>query len=128
MKPNILIVDDNSLLRETTRSILEANVPAVRIFEAVDGKDALAQILDHRPDLILMDIGLPGENGLTLTRKIKAVHPKIVIIVFTNHDLPEYRAAAFENGADFFISKSSPKMVLSKLVESIFADARLKQP
>jgi DNA-binding NarL/FixJ family response regulator len=128
VKSKILIVDDNSMLRETTRSILNSNLPAVRIFEAVDGKEALAQIIDHQPDLVLMDIRLPGENGLTLTRKIKAVHPKIIIIVFTNHDLPEYHAAAFEHGADFFISKSSPKMVLSRLVESIFADARLKQP
>jgi DNA-binding NarL/FixJ family response regulator len=129
VKSKILIVDDNSMLRETTRSILKSNLPdAVRIFEAVDGNEAFAQISDHPPDLILMDIRLPGENGLKLTRKIKAVYPKIVIIIFTNYDLPEYRAAAFKNGADFFFSKSSPKTVLIKLMESIFADDRLKQP
>lgn len=128
MKPKILIVDDNSMLRETTCSILKANFPVPRIFEAVDGKEAFAQVHDHLPDLILIDVRLPGENGLKLTRKIKNLYPEIVIIVFTNHDLPEYREAAFEYGADFFFSKSSSGRKLSALVESIFPDYRLRHP
>ena len=96
MKPEILIVDDNSMLRETTRSILESKFPDLRVFEAGDGKEACAQIQSHVPDLILMDIKLPGENGLELTRKIKGSCPDVSIIIFTNHDLPEYREAAIE--------------------------------
>jgi DNA-binding NarL/FixJ family response regulator len=118
----ILIVDDNSVLRETTRSILESKFPLLRIFEAGDGKEAFTQIHDHLPDLILMDIRLPGENGLKLTRKIKELYPKMVVIIFTSYDLPEYRDAAFENGAEFFISKSSRDgRRLTALVESVLA-------
>ena len=123
MKPKLLIVDDNSVLRETTRSILESYFPLLRIFEAVDGKEALNEIHDHSPDLVLMDIRLPGENGLELTRKIKAKYPKIVIVIFTNHDLQEYRDAAFESGAEFFLSKSSNgRGRLTTVVKSVLAD------
>jgi DNA-binding NarL/FixJ family response regulator len=124
LKSKLLIVDDNSMLRATTRRILESNFPELRIFEAADGKEAFIQIHDHLPQLILMDIRLPGENGLKLTRKIKAKYPKIVIVVFTNHDLLEYREAAFENGAEFFLSKLSPgRGRLIAVVESVLADA-----
>jgi CheY-like chemotaxis protein len=120
VKPEILIVDDNSMLRETTRSILESKFPDLRVFEAGDGKEACAQIQSHVPDLILMDIKLPGENGLELTRKIKGSCPDVSIIIFTNHDLPEYRVAAFESGADFFLSKSMPnERKLTTVVESM---------
>ena len=52
-----------------------------------------------------MDIRIPGESGLALTGKIKAAHPDIIVVVNTSYDLPEYRSAAYEMGADHFISK-----------------------
>ena len=123
VKPKILIVDDNPMLRETTRGILKSKFPALRVFEAADGKEDFAQIHHHLPDLILMDIRLPGENGLELTRKIKNLYPEVVVIVFTSHDLPEYRKAAFENGAEFFLSKSSRSGGrLTTVVESVLTD------
>lgn len=124
MKPNLLIVDDNSIVRETTRSYLESKFPALNVYEAIDGKDAFIQIRDHEPDVILMDIRLPGENGLKLTRRIKDLYPQIAIIIFTGYDLPEYRSAAFENGAAFFLSKSSlPQKKLISAIDSILTEA-----
>ena len=125
MKPKLLIVDDNSMLRETTRSILQSKFPALRVFEAGNGKEAFAQIHDHPPDLILMDIRLHGENGLDLTKEIKARYPRMKVIIFTSHDLPEYRRAAFENGARYFLSKSSNGLKLRNMVAAIFSDAGL---
>ena len=122
--PKALIVDDNSMLRETTRTFLESKFPGLCVLEAQDGKEAFQQTHNHRPDLILMDIGLPGENGLRLTRKIKNLYPQIAIIIFTNYDISEYRQAAFEYGADFFFSKSSlHKNKLVKTVDCILAGA-----
>jgi len=118
--PRALIVDDNSMLRETTRLFLESKFPGLCVHEAEDGTEAFQQTHKHKPDLILMDIGLPGENGLRLTRKIKKLYPQITIIIFTNYDLSEYRKAAFECGADFFFSKSSTnRRMLTAVVESI---------
>ena len=123
MKFNILIVDDNSLVRETTRSYLESKFPALEVNEAVDGDDAFNQIRERLPDLIMMDIRLHGENGLKLTRKIKELYPQIVVVIFTSYDLPEYRKAAFENGAAFFLSKSSlHNKKLIGVINTILAD------
>jgi DNA-binding NarL/FixJ family response regulator len=128
VKPRLLIVDDNSILRKTIRDILESKFPTLRVFEAADGKEAFIQIRNHLPNLILMDIRLAKENGLELTREIKSLYPQIVVIIFTNYDLPEYRAAAFENGADFFYSKSSSnRQKLTAMVKSILADAGSKK-
>jgi DNA-binding NarL/FixJ family response regulator len=124
VKNSVLIVDDNSGMRQTTRRILEKTIPSLCVFEAENGEDAFTQVHNHLPLLILMDIRLPGENGLKLTKKIKDIYPEVVIIIFTNHDLPEYREAAFENGADFFLPKASQyKSKLTEVVESIIGDA-----
>lgn len=124
MKPNLLIVDDNPVMRETVRKVLWSKFPDLSINEAGDGREALIQIHSHLPDLILMDIHLPGDSGLKLTRKILDIFPQIVIIIFTNYDLPEYRQAAFENGAEFFLSKSAlHKQKLTSVVGSVLAGA-----
>jgi DNA-binding NarL/FixJ family response regulator len=67
------------------------------------------------PDTIFMDLRLPGANGLELTQKIKAQSPDTVVVIITNYDLPEYREAAFQSGADHFLSKDS----FLKLINSI---------
>ena len=74
--------------------------------EAENGHEADDRIRIHAPDLIFMDISLHGENGLVLMKKIKAVHPGIVVVVLTNYDQPEYRDMAVRYRADYFLSKS----------------------
>jgi YesN/AraC family two-component response regulator len=75
--------------------------------ESADGSDALTKINQSSPDVVFMDIRLPGKNGLELTREIKDVHPNLVISIFTSHDLPEYRQIAKEYGADHFLLKDA---------------------
>ena len=77
------------------------------VIEAANGIEAFQKIDSHPPNLIFMDIRLCGENGLELTRKIKADYPEIIIIILTSHDLPEYREAATRNKANYFLSKGS---------------------
>ncbi len=102
-----LIVEDNAVFRQSFKEILHMQFPYMAVDEAVDGEQALQKIDSFRPDVIFMDIVLPGENGLEVTKKIKAGYPAITIIILTNYDLPEYRDAANEYGANYFISKSS---------------------
>ena len=66
------------------------------IGEAKDCKEAIEKVHSFHPDLIFMDIKLPGGDGLQLTKRIKAQHEKIVIIIVTNYDLPEYRQAIYK--------------------------------
>ena len=94
----------------------------MEIFEAGDGEEAMQKINSDLPDLIFMDIKLPGENGLELTAKIKAKYPDVIVIILTSYDTPEYREAAVQAKANYFLSKgSSSKEGILKLVESISA-------
>ena len=93
------------------------------IEEAADSKEALQRIEDQVPDIIFMDIKLPGESGLKLTQKIKTTYPKIKIIILTSYNLPEYRDAAHQYGATHFLAKSSSTSnEIIELVESILSD------
>ncbi len=102
-----LIVEDNPIFREIIKEILRAHFPSMAIYEASEGNEALEKVDAFHPQLIFMDIRLPGENGLKLTRKIKTGHPDMTVIVLTSYDTLEYRQAALRSGASCFISKDS---------------------
>jgi DNA-binding NarL/FixJ family response regulator len=88
--------------------------------EAADGKETLAKIDTFRPAIVFMDIRLPGETGLKLTQKIKELFPAISIVILTSYDFPEYRDAAYQNGADAFLVKGRVTMVeIAKLLDSV---------
>jgi len=115
----VLIVEDSTLFRQLLKQILHDRFPSIEIHEAVDSEEAFREVETSRPDLIFMDIRLPGENGLELTRRIKAQYPYIIVIILTGYDLPEYRE--FSNQyADYFFSKdSSTTENIFTLVKSI---------
>ena len=100
-----LLVEDNVSFRHALSDILLSYFPLIGVEEAGDGAEALSKVEFQRPDLIFMDIQLPGENGLEVTKKIKRVYEDIVIVILTSYGLPEYRQQAFRNGADCFLSK-----------------------
>jgi two-component system response regulator YesN len=104
-KFRILIVEDTHTYRQMLKTTLQESFPTIAIDEAADGGEALQKVDSFLPDLIFMDIKLPGVNGLELTRKIKATHANITIFILTSYDMPEYREAAFQYGADRFFPK-----------------------
>lgn len=103
----VLLVEDNKLFRELLKETLRARFPAIRIEEAGNETDAALIVEAVMPDLILMDIRLPGAGGLELTREIKTKDHRVSIVIVTSYDLPEYREAAREYGADHFVTKGS---------------------
>lgn len=116
-----LIVEDSPVFRKTFKEALCKRFPLMAVEEALDGKEALEKITTFLPDLVFMDIRLPGETGLELTRRMKASHPHIVIIILTDYDLPEYREAAHDGGADGFIAKGALNLEdIGTLLESMF--------
>ena len=102
---NALLVEDNVSFRQALSDVLLSYFPLIGIDEAGDGNEALRKVEYLRPDLIFMDIQLPGENGLEITRQIKRVYTDMVIVILTSCGQPEYRQQAFLNGADCFLSK-----------------------
>jgi two-component system response regulator YesN len=119
---DILIVDDSAAFRRTLKRIVRWRFPSMQILEAKDGKEAIEKTRQELPRLILMDVRLPGENGFQLTRKIKATHPEIPVIIITSYDSLEYRETAYDAGADLFLSKKSSSAAdILKKVESILS-------
>ncbi|MGD8765503.1 MAG: response regulator [Desulfobacteraceae bacterium] len=117
----ILIIEDNIKLRKRIKRILISKLPFLSVAEASDETEAFSEIEKKRPDLVIMDIRLAGENGLDLTKKIKMRYPFIPIVINTNNDSPEYKTAAVQVGADYFLSKTSNTINdLVSLAESIF--------
>ena len=121
----VLIVEDNRIFREAFKKGLLDYFPSMVIQEAANGDEALQKIKGGLPALIFMDIRLPGINGLQLTQKVKKDFPDITIAILTDYDLPEYRQAAVQYGADRFYVKNSLKWdELEALVQSISPGAR----
>lgn len=118
-----LIVEDDETFRLTLKRLLDSRFPTMSLDEAEDAEKALQKIETIAPHLVFVDIKLPGLNGLELTRRIKDLDPKIVIVVMTSYDIPEYRNAAYECGANHFASKhSSSASEILCMVESILSD------
>jgi len=122
----ILIVEDHLFFRKSLEEMLHKRYPTLNVKEARDGPEALRMISAAVPDLMFMDIGLPGANGLEITRKIKRVSPRVPVIVLADYDFVEYRDAAYRHGADFFIPKSSSAWEeIAALVEAFLSKACL---
>lgn len=120
----VLLVDDNErFLESIKRFVLSApDMHICHLDTAVSGEDAVTLAAKLRPDLVLMDFAMPGMDGLVATRHIKCatVPPRVVIL--TIHDNSEYRRAAFDAGADGFVSKSEFVKTLALLVQSLFPE------
>jgi len=114
-QPAVVIADDQMLVRSGFRMILSsAGIPVLA--EAADGKEAVGAVLKHRPDVVLMDIRMPGMDGLEATRRILAARPADAprIIILTTFDLDQYVYAALAAGASGFLLKDvSPEQLIA---------------
>jgi DNA-binding NarL/FixJ family response regulator len=119
----ILIVDDNAFFLQFLKETLHSRFPSIDILEAANGEEALQKIKTLPPDAIFMDLRLPGENGLELTKKIKAQYPDIIVVILSNYDLPEYREAAYQCRANHFLPKDS----FLKMINSILPNRNIDQ-
>ena len=115
----VLIVEDNPGYRAFLREELYDRFPGIVIEEADNGEEAMEKVDGSQPGLVFMDIKLPGENGLEVTREIKKKYPEVKIIVLTSYDFPEYREAAGEYGADHFFTKDADLDDILEAAESI---------
>ena len=116
---HIMVVEDNELLRNILTDMLSSSFDEISVSEASEGGTVLKKIEQTPPDVIVMDIQLPGMNGIELTRRIKKEYPDIEIIIYTDYDQPEYRKAGSEAGAEYFLSKADPASDLVMLIETM---------
>lgn len=103
----IMLVEDSEIFREMFKEELLVRCPSAIVKTAANDEEAMKEVNSSPPQIIFMDLRLPGENGLQLTKKIKAQLPSVRIALLTSYDFPEYRQAALQYGADQFFVKDS---------------------
>ena len=103
----MLIVEDDPVFLRIMKEIVSSGFPFVSLIEAGNGEEAMAKLEAAGPRVVFMDISLPDTNGLKLAKTMKERKPDVRVVIVTNHDTPEHREAAYEAGADSFISKSA---------------------
>jgi DNA-binding NarL/FixJ family response regulator len=116
MTTTVLLVDDHALLRKGFRMVLQAEPDLKVVGEAADGRVAVEQVRALRPDVVLMDVRMPGGDGITATEQIVAAHPGSRVLVLTTFDLDEYAFGALRAGASGFLLKNTEP---AQLVEAI---------
>jgi DNA-binding NarL/FixJ family response regulator len=99
----VLIVDDHILLAQCVKRLLEDDFPDVEIVQ--NGEEMLKAIAASKPDVVLMDIGMPLLNGIDATRRLRTISPATKIIIFTVHNQPAYVAEAIRAGASGYVLK-----------------------
>ncbi|MEX1080285.1 MAG: response regulator transcription factor [Homoserinimonas sp.] len=123
---SLLLVDDQPLARMGFRLIIESE-PGFRVVaEAADGESAIALAMEHRPDVVLMDVRMPGVDGIEATKAIVAAHPDCRVLVLTTFDLDDYAFAALRAGASGFLLKDAlPQELLSSIRAVAAGDAAI---
>ncbi|NMB46818.1 MAG: response regulator transcription factor [Firmicutes bacterium] len=115
----VLIADDHALLRQGLCRILELEEDIEVVAQAADGEEAVALAQELHPDVILMDINMPGLNGLEATRMVKEVAPQSKILVLTIHDDDEYVFKVMQAGASGYVLKDVDPSNLAEAIRTV---------
>ena len=115
---SVVIVDDHEVLRTGTRQILETAPDMVVVGEADDGESALPMVKELQPDIVLVDIRLPGPSGIEVARQINATNPETKVVILSAYDDPEYLRAALAAGAAGYLLKTMPRDELVNAVRA----------
>jgi len=118
-KIRILLADDHAIVREGVRSLLEAQADMEVVGEASHGEQALDLARALQPDIVVMDIGMPGMNGLEATRALKAAQPQTHVLVLTMHEGEEYFFRILAAGASGYLLKGAGSAELLSAIRAV---------
>jgi two-component system invasion response regulator UvrY len=104
----VLIVDDHALIREGLRSVIADAFPQNSIGEASNSAEAMNLVWNESWDIVLLDINLPGRNGLELLKEIKAARPKMPVLMVSGHPEEQFATRSLKSGASGYVSKNGP--------------------
>ncbi|HEX7307872.1 response regulator transcription factor [Lentzea sp.] len=124
----VLIVDDHELMRRGTRMVLEAEDDIAVVGESSDGQEAVYHTAQLTPDVVLMDVRMPGMDGIEATRRIVLDTPQSRVLVLTTFDLDEFAFGGLRAGASGFLLKNSPPDELTRAIRVIAAGEALVSP
>lgn len=118
-KLRVLIVDDHGIVRAGVRSLLESQPDIEVIGEAAGGEEAIEKSRQLKPDVVLMDIAMPGMNGIEATRGIKKERPDTIVLVLTMHDDAEFFFPVLRAGASGYLLKGAPPYELLYAIQTV---------
>jgi DNA-binding NarL/FixJ family response regulator len=113
----VIICDDQALIRDSLEMLLSLDKDIEVVGQAQDGAEALELVAQHRPDLVLMDLKMPGMNGIEATRQIRTHYPAVKVLVLTTYDDDEWVFDAIRAGAAGYLLKDTPREGVIKAVK-----------
>ncbi len=125
---SLMLVDDHAMIREGYRSLLKKQHRLEIIAEAADGAEAYQRFKAVQPDLVIMDLSLPGQGGLETITRIKQRDPQAKVLVFSMHQNPVFALQALRAGALGYVTKSSSADILINAIYAVFAGQHILSP
>ncbi|MGA2096947.1 MAG: response regulator transcription factor [Candidatus Acidiferrum sp.] len=124
----VLIVDDHAFIRRGVQAILQSFPEWEVCGEADNGTDAIRLTETLKPEAIIMDISMPGLNGIETTREIRKKHPEVKIVLLTLHETAELVRSAFRAGAQGYLLKVDAEQELVRALNIVIADGSYISP
>ena len=119
-KIRVLLAEDHTIVRKGLRSLLEDEDAIEVIGEAQDGREAVGKAGQLLPDVVLMDIAMPGLNGLEATRQIKKLFPQVGVLILTMHTTEEYILQVLQAGASGYVVKQAAPAELVLAIQAVY--------
>jgi DNA-binding NarL/FixJ family response regulator len=115
----VFLVDDQNMLRAAFKSLLTTDERFRVVGDSGDARDAIERIREARPDVVLLDITMPGLSGLDAIAPIRKAHPRVRILMLTHHEGESFVEQAMRSGADGYLSKDSDPAELTLAIEAV---------
>jgi DNA-binding NarL/FixJ family response regulator len=124
----ILLADDHAVVRKGIREFLEEDGEVAVVAEASNGAEALRLVDEHHPVVAVLDVQMPGMNGIETTRRIKAAHPGVRVLILTAYDDDPYVFALLQAGADGYVLKNADSDDLVRAVKAVAKGGKVLAP
>ncbi len=127
-KIKVIIADDHKVVREGTRELLQKEPDLEVVGEAGDGAEAVELVKQFAPDVVIMDIAMPGVNGIEATKQIKEIYPRIAVLVLTAYEYDQYVFALLEAGAAGYLLKDVRGQEVINAIRAVHAGESVLHP
>ena len=112
MPVRIIVADDHAIYREGLKQVIETTIDMTVVDEAVNGQELLNKVQNNDYDMVILDITMPGRNGLDVLVELKNIKPKLPVLVLSMHPEEQFALRAYKSGASGYLTKSSPSTEL----------------
>jgi two-component system, NarL family, invasion response regulator UvrY len=120
----IVLIEDHLVVRQGLERLLSIGDEFVVCEEAGDAAEGLEMVREIQPDAVIVDVGLPGPDGIELTKQLLREYPTLIVVILSAHEEPEYAVRALQAGAMAYVVKSEPIETLRNALRMAFAGRR----